>query len=72
MTKDQRKRLSVINKTLSDAMAARSDCNWSHDTEITRVAQANLDEAETQFVFENGTREQVRSAYKKFAEAHVR
>ncbi len=72
MTTEQRDKMRAIGKTLSDAMAARADCDWTRDTPITVAAQVNLDEAVTQFVFETGTREQVRATYKQYAEMHVR
>lgn len=82
MSDEQRERMRSIGKTLSDAMAQRTDCDWSRDTPVTAAAQVALDEAVTSFIlgtalyrFEDpqyATREDVRAAYKQYAEMHVR
>lgn len=71
MTSEQRERQSAISKTLSDAMAARSDCDWTKESKRIASAQSVIDEQATRFIFENGTREDVRQAYKTFADLHV-
>lgn len=72
MTSEQQTRHKAISKTVSDAMKARTDCDWSMSGAAIDRAMGKLDEAMHAYIFENGTRDQVRSAYKRYADLHKR
>lgn len=67
-------RRAEISRTVGEAMkslSAKKTMDWGRETPETIKAGFELDEAMADFVAEKATREQVKAAYKVYADLHV-
>lgn len=67
-------RKAEINRTISEAMtalSARKTMDWARDTPEISAAQDRLDNAMADFIAGTATREQVKRAYRAYADLHI-
>lgn len=72
---EKKERRDEICRTVSEAMtslSARRAMDWTRESPETIRAGHNLDEAMADFIDEKATREQVKAAYKTYADLHVK
>jgi hypothetical protein len=53
------------------ALSAKKSTDWARDTPEIRAAQDGLDEAMANYIDGTTTREEVKKAYKHYADLHV-
>lgn len=71
---DRAKRRTEIMRTISEAMkalSAKKQMDWTRDTSATAAAQDDLDKAMMGFIEGTATRDEVKRAYKRYADLHV-
>lgn len=70
----RKERRAEIGQTVSQAMkslSAKRTMDWTRETPEISAAQAVLDETMTQYVEGTATREDVKKAYRTYADLHI-